>query len=502
MVICKLLVILLLPALAVGQCQVLEADLDVEINLFGFAETAVFGVYDWSLLTSDRDVKVTFTKNDNWSTYRRNFCLPRNTLHEVYVDSLSTDGKPDGQATTKINGHMMFDDQLINDRFQSILIYPDREQCGEGWTKVKLVLEFGDNPENINWQLKENGVNIFSSASTYEASRDEYTDIFYRSTLVAERCVGGGDYEFEMTSSNGQGLGSGNFELFTDNSKIASASGNFGRSSAKTFSLEVAPPIQDELGICFSGESMVQVKNKGAVPMADLVLGDMVQVEKHKYEPIYSFGHKNGKSSAEFLRIATKGFRTPLEISPNHMVTIEGGRHVPASLLKRGDRLVSSQDELVVVTKITTVIRQGVFAPFTRSGSIVVNDIVASNYIAYQGSEYLQISGFQTPFTYQWIAHTFNSVHRLAVQMGKVGETYTPQGVSKWVDGPHRLMMWVLRQDVLVSTTLIGLALAVLSLTRWIEIIMFSRSPAVFFAVGIIGFILIHRRRSTKKVVV
>mmetsp|Transcript_14198 Transcript_14198/g.20977 ORF Transcript_14198/g.20977 Transcript_14198/m.20977 type:complete len:499 (-) Transcript_14198:95-1591(-) len=494
----KLLAVLLLPTLTAGQCNQLDANLDVELNLFGFAKTAVFGIYDWSLLTSDNDVKVTFTDNDNWSTYRRNFCLPRNKLHEVYVDSTSTDKKPDGQATTKINGHTMFDNQLINDRFQSVLIYPDRKQCGDGWTKVKLVMKFGDNPENIDWVLKENSTPIFSSASTYEASRREYSDIFYRNILIAEKCVGGGSYEFEITSSNSQGLGTGELELYTNDSKIATISKNFGRSSKKTFSLDVAPPIEGSLGICFSGESMVKVKDKGAVPIADLVLGDVVQVGRLKYEPIYSFGHKNGNSSAEYLRIATEGSRTPLEISPNHMVVMEGGRHVPASLVKKGDRLMSSQDELVVVTKITTVIRQGVFAPFTPSGTIVVNSIVASNYIAYQGSEYLQVGGFQTRFTYQWIAHTFNSVHRLAVQMGQIGETYTPQGVSRWVDGPHRLMMWALQQHVLVSTTLIGLALVVVSLTRWIELILVSPVWSVVAIVSLV--VLMYRRRSTKKV--
>jgi len=483
--------------MAVGQCDDLFANLDVEINLFGFAKYAVFGIYDWSLLTSERDVKVTFRDSDNWTTFRKNYCLERNKLHEVYVDSTSTDNKPDGQVTSEINGHVMFSDQLINDRFQSTLIYADREKCGTGWTKVRLVLKFGDNPETITWDLKENGDGLFSSSATYEASRNEYTDIFYRNTLVADKCVSGGNYEFQIRSSTSRGLGSGYYKIYTDGKEIASGSGNFGRSSTKTFSVEESPTT----GFCFSGVSTVEVQNKGQVPMTNLVLGDIVQVGKNQYEPIYSFGHKNGMKSAEFLQIKTKGSRAPLEISSNHMIAVEDGRYIPASLVKEGDTLISGQQQLAVVTKITKVIRQGAFAPFTPSGRIVVDDIVASNYISYHGSEYFKVGRFETPITNQWMAHTFNSVHRLAIQLGFAGETYTPEGVSNWVNLPHQLTVWSLQRHIMVSTTFIGLALAVVSLSQVIEIVI-AGSKGFGVIVGIVVILtLIYRRHSMKKLV-
>mmetsp|Transcript_6921 Transcript_6921/g.10513 ORF Transcript_6921/g.10513 Transcript_6921/m.10513 type:complete len:501 (-) Transcript_6921:399-1901(-) len=500
MVFSNLLLAFLLPTMAVGQCDDLFANLDVEINLFGFAKYAVFGIYDWSLLTTDRDILVTFGTSDNWSTFKRSYCLERNTLHEVYVDSLSADGVPDGQVTGTMNGHVMFDDQPINDRFQSRLFYPDRATCKTGWTRVKLVIQFGDFPETITWDLKENDSVIFSSSSTYEASRNAYSDIFYQNILVVDRCVGGGNYKFEIKSSNGEGLGNdGYYEIYTDDEMVATKTENFGRSSTELFSIAGA-------GFCFSGGSMVTVKEKGAVRMSDLVLGDFVQVAKDQYEPIYSFGHKHGSNSAEYLQITTKSSHAPLEVSPNHMVSVEGDQYVPASLLKVGDRLVSTQNELAEVTKIKIVIRQGAFAPFTASGSIVVNEIVASNYIAYHESEYFKLGGFETPFTNQWMAHTFNSVHRLTVQIMGIPskETYTADGVSYWVDWPHQLTIWLLNQHVLVSSFLIGLTLTVVSLARGIEIIIMTSPIVMLHLIGalLVLFIMMHRYCSKKKATV
>merc|ERR1712218_444957 len=166
----------------------------------------------------------------------------------------------------------MFDHHQINRKFQGRLQYADRQFCGEGWTKVKLIIKFGDFPENIQWDLKENGATIFSSSATYERGRSTYSDIFYRGVLYVDRCVSGGEYEFEMRSTNNRGLTSsledGMYELYTDDVKIASVNGNFGGRSTNRFSLELAPSFS-AFG-CFSGETLVEVKNKGEILMKSL----------------------------------------------------------------------------------------------------------------------------------------------------------------------------------------------------------------------------------------
>eukprot|EP00547_Thalassionema_nitzschioides_P010379 CAMPEP_0194227292 /NCGR_PEP_ID=MMETSP0156-20130528/42783_1 /TAXON_ID=33649 /ORGANISM="Thalassionema nitzschioides, Strain L26-B" /LENGTH=1232 /DNA_ID=CAMNT_0038959771 /DNA_START=56 /DNA_END=3754 /DNA_ORIENTATION=- len=261
------------------------------------------------------------------------------------------------------------------------------------------------------------------------------------------------------------------------------------------------PPPPAGFAFCFSGSSLVEVQGKGAIKMEDLVLGDAVQVSTDKYEPIYSFGHKSVKSSAIFLQIATEGSRPPLEISPDHMVGIEGGNYIPASLVKKGDRLLTaSENQLAVVTSIKPVVRNGVFAPFTVSGTLVVNGIVASNYIAYQGSEYLKIGKIETPLSYQWVAHTFNSVHRLAVSLEIGGETYTAEGVSQWVDVPHQMMTWVLEQHTLLSAILIGLALAVVSVARLVEMIIMAHPTTTIVGILIGLGMALHRLNRMKPI--
>jgi len=247
-------------------------------------------------------------------------------------------------------------------------------------------------------------------------------------------------------------------------------------------------------GFCFSGDSEVDVENTGLVKMADLAIGDAVKVADNTFEPVYSFGHKSADASSEFLQIATEGNRKALELSKDHMVVIEGGRNVPASSIKRGDKLVSSSGELVAVKTIRTVVRQGAYAPFTASGSIIVNDVVASNYIAFQGAEYLKVSGVETPFSYQWLAHIFNSVHRVAYKMGVTGETYTEGGVSQWVDLPNKAGTWLLEQSFVIALGLLLPSIAFFGFVSIIEAVM--KSPVALAAFFIGSLCLLSARRS------
>ena len=224
----------------------------------------------------------------------------------------------------------------------------------------------------------------------------------------------------------------------------------------KTVKVEAKLPV---FGGCFSGDDRVQVESKGSVEMAALQIGDHVLVSGNKYEPVYSFGHRDATSSAEYLKIHSDGINDPLKISHDHMI-LSGGEHwVPAATLRVGDTLTKGDGGVVVVTKILQdVTQKGIFAPFTTSGSIVVNDIVASNFIAFQGSEYLQIGDFATPFTFQWLSHSFESGHHLACSSGFVDcdqETYTDSGVSHWADTPHQVARWWLQQHAAVTLVLL-----------------------------------------------
>jgi hypothetical protein len=127
-----------------------------------------------------------------------------------------------------------------------------------------------------------------------------------------------------------------------------------------------------------------------------------------------------------------------------------------------------------------------------------VNDLVASNYIAYQGSEYLTIGGIETPFSYQWLAHTFNSAHRLAVMMGFKCESYTDTGVSHWVDVPHKVGSWLVEQNVVVALAVLLPAIALFGFISVMEGIVKSPLALATTVVGFVTFAAVRKNVSIK----
>jgi Hint module len=130
-----------------------------------------------------------------------------------------------------------------------------------------------------------------------------------------------------------------------------------------------------------------------------------------------------------------------------------------------GDALEMADGTPVTIEAIKSVIKQGVYAPFTMSGSLVVNNVKASSYVSFQDdADRLVVGGWETPLSFQWIAHLSQSPHRLAWRLGMVGvEEYTETGLSTWVSGPHHLSMWLMAQNdailvaVLTPTIALGL---------------------------------------------
>ena len=260
-----------------------------------------------------------------------------------------------------------------------------------------------------------------------------------------------------------------------------------------------AAPSPTPLVVCFSGDSLVTVENRGPVSMRDLQLGDRVLVGR-TYEPVYSFGHRLGSTVAEYLSILP--FK--LEVSKDHMVFVEGGAAVPASTLKVGDRLENGER----ITAIRRVDRAGAYAPFTPSGSIVVNGVRASSFIAFQDSSHLKVGSFVSPLSYQWLAHTFEAPHRIwCVHLGAsscLKERYTDAGMSVWVKVPLDVATWLLDQHALIVAVvlvpLVGLSVLFVAAEA---VVAGSLSAGAVLSLVLIAVLVIwrQRKRSVMKVV-
>jgi Hint module len=192
---------------------------------------------------------------------------------------------------------------------------------------------------------------------------------------------------------------------------------------------------------CFPGTSSVIVEGKGKVKISGLSLGDRVMVSGRQYEPVYSFGHYDNDLTAEYLRICTRSAN--LEISKDHMVSQGQGSFVPASMLNIGDHLTLVDGTEERITSINTVSRKGAFAPFTPSGSVIVDDILVSNFVAFQDSGTLRIAGISTGLSWQWLAHSFELPHRLWCSYCEIckNERYI-EGISSWVYIPYQFTSW------------------------------------------------------------
>ena len=217
------------------------------------------------------------------------------------------------------------------------------------------------------------------------------------------------------------------------------------------------------LDFCFPGDATCQVQGQGTVLMRNVKLGDKILVQGGKYEPVYSFGHHSEHAEHRYLKLVAPG-RT-LEISKDHLVFVEGGRVVPASSVKVGDKLQLADGELASVEAIEDSRKLGAYAPFTASGKVVVNGVVASSFTSLQGSENLKIGSIDTGLSYHFLACAFEMPHRMWCQYASAcrEETYTPDGISIWVALPHMFAKWYLKQHAvimgLLGVPLVGILL-------------------------------------------
>jgi len=157
-------------------------------------------------------------------------------------------------------------------------------------------------------------------------------------------------------------------------------------------------PVVTELAqsLCFSKFNNVEVMNmmdggvSGSKPMDAIAVGDYVKDSSSSFSRVMSLGHVDHDQKAAFVRIATinnnndninNSSRQPIELTAKHMIFVKGKGAIPADKVRVGDELnTSSIGSSGKVTKIDYVVRDGVYAPITESGTIMVNDVQASSY--------------------------------------------------------------------------------------------------------------------------
>lgn len=133
---------------------------------------------------------------------------------------------------------------------------------------------------------------------------------------------------------------------------------------------------------CFPGEAMAQVYGRGAVSMASLQAGDLVQVKRASgdiaHEPVLGFLHSIHSEETSFVSVThSKGqFRA----SANHLVFISQQLDKPVGDLEVGDQILADSMASTVLAIHRAFGQQGMYAPLTETGTVVVDGVAASNY--------------------------------------------------------------------------------------------------------------------------
>lgn len=141
-------------------------------------------------------------------------------------------------------------------------------------------------------------------------------------------------------------------------------------------------------GGCFPGSSTFVDKYGLQREMHSLKTGEKVQVAAKGsicLEPVITFIHREQDKLQEFLSITTTK-NNNLKITEDHLLFVEKNglsQAIPARDVKIGDTVYVKHNGLMktaTVQDISTVYEKGVYAPVTRSGTILINDVHTSCY--------------------------------------------------------------------------------------------------------------------------
>jgi hypothetical protein len=137
--------------------------------------------------------------------------------------------------------------------------------------------------------------------------------------------------------------------------------------------------IRSECNGCFPGFALVQLQDGQKKHMWELQVGDIIQVGRNEYSPIYMFSHQSPKEFSNFVRISTSS-NDSIVLTPNHLLFVNDVL-TEASQAKLQDKVALADGTRAIIVKIDYESGYfGLYNPHTLNGNIVVEGVVASAY--------------------------------------------------------------------------------------------------------------------------
>ncbi|KAI2512955.1 Pregnancy-associated plasma protein-A [Fragilaria crotonensis] len=478
-------------------CAKNEVDIRLEIRYDDDPRGFVLNSTSWGASTTTTPVPVTLTVGNSAPDVRiqlvnqtviRDMCLPKHKVHEFKVFDRNGGLKSPGYFSLSMNGMVMTNVSNFtnfNQTTTSFLVAGDTLSCYPSG-RIQLSILFDDNPSAITWRIRRVSDNVVMATekATLSFGTTSYKQEFARSILFFDRCLALGTYVFIISDASPRPTGSPSYFTLSQGGKEFYRGGTNGGKATESVRFTVK---QDALG-CFSGQSSVQVAGKGQVALHSVQIGDHVEVENGKFEPIYSFGHYDPNTHGTFLQLHLSNGRN-LVISHYHLIFTASDPSYPiaASQIVIGTELIDAHRNKVTVTRITpSVSARGLFAPFTPSGTIVVDGVLASSFLAMDrpSSPFLVSYGGMLKLSHQWLAHTFEFPHRLVCHYNDNNKNYCPTetyegGIATRLITPLKLWRWFGKQHFVVRGILLTMLAILLAVFGLLELVMSFGNPTI-----------------------
>lgn len=147
-------------------------------------------------------------------------------------------------------------------------------------------------------------------------------------------------------------------------------------------------------GGCFPGKSIVRTKEGTKKRLDELRIGEEIASLNSQgdivFSEVISFMDRQPSEKRQFIQLTTATGKV-LTLTPSHLLPVEGKSIIFAARVEIGDKiLVRDSDEAenmvddalrydrIIESKL--VLEEGVFAPLTNEGTVVIDDVVASCY--------------------------------------------------------------------------------------------------------------------------
>lgn len=484
-------------------CAKNEFEIHVKIRYDNDPRGFVLNFISWGASTTTTPVPVTLTVGQSAADARiqlvnqtvvRDMCLPKHKVHEFKVFDNNGGLKSPGYFTISMNGMVvakLSNFTKNNQTTTSFLVSGDTSSCYPSG-RIQLSILFDDNPSAITWKIRRVSDNVVMATekATLSFGATSYRNEFARSVLFFDKCLAVGSYVFIISDASPRPTGSPSYFTLSQGGKEFYRGGTNGGKATESVKFSVTV----DTFRCFSGQSVVHVDGKGQVALCSVQIGDHVEVESGKFEPIYSFGHNDPNTIGTFLQLHLSNGRN-LIISHDHLIFTASDSCYPiaASQITIGTELVDAHRNNVTVIHITpSVSARGLFAPFTPSGTIVVDGILASSFVAMDrpSSQFLVSYGGLLKLSHQWLAHSFEFPHRVQCHYFHNNKNsnnrnkYCPSemydnGIAARLVTPLNLWRWFVQQHFMVRGIILAMMAILFSVFSIVEFVISRSNPTI-----------------------